>query len=217
MPLTCDVPLPLVGALLVGVGRRRALRRVVSVQAARPGPREPVSPCAVQLGPRADGGPDDGRAGLGRPGPRLARVELPLGPLVGARALLVLSVVARVGGVRRRRHQAGAGEVRVGQEVGLLVEGERGLLVRRLQVGPRVRVPHAAPDGAAGVGAAHAAAGWLIHDGVGKKEITRPLINVLLRELAEESEPPTPHTPLPGPPLLHPPLRERERVRTVNL
>lgn len=66
----------------------------------------------------------------------------------------------------RRRHQAGAGEVCVGQELGLLVEGERGLLVGRLQIGsrdPRVRVSHATPDRAAGVGAPHAAAGRLIH------------------------------------------------------
>ncbi|TNN84756.1 hypothetical protein EYF80_004801 [Liparis tanakae] len=165
--LTCDVSLPLVGALLVGVGRRHALRRVLSLQAAGHGPREVVPTYAVQLGPPSGGTAyrcDDGRAGLGRPRPRLARVELPVGPLVNALALLVLSVVARVGGVRRRRHQAGAGEVRVGQEVGLLVEGERGLLVGGLQIGPRVGVPHAAPDGAAGVGAPHAAAGWLIHD-----------------------------------------------------
>lgn len=64
----------------------------------------------------------------------------------------------------RAGHQAGPGEIRVGQELGLLVEGERGLLV--LQVGsrdPGVRVPHAAPDRTAGVGAPHAAAGGLIH------------------------------------------------------
>lgn len=57
-----------------------------------------------------------------------------------------------------------AGEVCVGQELGLLVEGERGLLV--LQVGSwdtRVGVSHAAPDWAAGVGTPHAAASWLIH------------------------------------------------------
>lgn len=69
--------------------------------------------------------------------------------------------------MRGGRHQAGAGEVCVGQELGLLVQGERGLLVGRLQVGPRdprVRAPHAAPDGTAGVCAPHAAAGRLIHE-----------------------------------------------------
>lgn len=68
--------------------------------------------------------------------------------------------------MRRARHQAGGGEICVGQELRLLVEGERGLLVGRLQIHPwdsRVRVPHAAPDGAAGMGAPHAAAGRLIH------------------------------------------------------
>lgn len=68
--------------------------------------------------------------------------------------------------MRRARHQAGGGEICVGQELRLLVEGERGLLVGRLQIhpwDPRVRVPHAAPDGAAGMGAPHAAAGRLIH------------------------------------------------------
>lgn len=68
--------------------------------------------------------------------------------------------------MRRGRHQAGAGEVCVGQELRLLVKGEWGLLVGRLQSASRdpcVRVPHAAPDSAAGMGAPHAAAGWLIH------------------------------------------------------
>lgn len=168
--LTCDIPLPLIGALLVRVGRRHALRWVLSLQTPGHGAWQPVSTYTVQLRPSTSTAAhyyrgDDGRAGLGRPQPRLAGVELPVGSLVAPLALLVRSVVAGVGGVRRGRHQAGAGEVCVGQELGLLVEGERGLLV--LQVGSRhpwVRVPHAAPDRAAGVGAPHTAAGWLIHN-----------------------------------------------------
>lgn len=77
--------------------------------------------------------------------------------------LLVKSVVAGVGGVGRG-HQAGGGEVCIGKVLRLLVQGEGGLLVGRLEPRSGVRVPHAPPDGAAGVGAPHAAAGWLIHD-----------------------------------------------------
>lgn len=76
--------------------------------------------------------------------------------------LWVESVIAGEAGVGCG-HQAGGGEVCVGQELRLLVQGEGGLLVGRLEPRSGVRVPHAPPNGAAGVGAPHAAAGCLIH------------------------------------------------------
>lgn len=170
LTLTCNISFPLVGALFVRVSRHHTLGRVFSLQASGNAARQPVAPYTVQLVPRTPatsyhcGG--NGWAGLRRSHPGFAGVELPLGSLVTPLALLVQSVVAGVGCMGRAGHQTGAGEVRVGQELGLLVEGERGLLVGRLQIGPwdpGVRIPHAAPDRAAGMGASHAAAGWLIH------------------------------------------------------
>lgn len=87
----------------------------------------------------------------------------------------------------RAWHQAGSGEVRVGQKLRFLVHGEGALLVGRLQVAswdPRVGVPHAPPDGVARMGAPHAAAGWLIH---GNAEGLHSILRVLL-ELKASSE-----------------------------
>lgn len=190
--LTCDISLPLIGALLIWVGRRHALGWIFSLHASRHGPWQPFSPYTVQLRPYAHpSNPtttyccrgDDGRAGLGRSHPCLTGVELPVNSLITPRALLVQSVIAGVSCVRCSRHQARAGEVCVGQELGLLVQGERGLLVGRLQIGswdPWVRVPHATPDGAAGMGAPHAAAGWLIH---GDAKTLHTLLNSVLLQV----------------------------------
>lgn len=49
-----------------------------------------------------------------------------------------------------------------------------------------MRVPHATPDGAAGMGAPHAAAGWLIH---GDAKTLHALLNsVLLQSLFLRAE-----------------------------
>lgn len=94
----------------------------------------------------------------------LTRPELPLWSLVDALRLLVQSLISWVG--VRRWHQARAGEVCVGQEVGFLMQREWGLLVG-LQTASRdtgrVRGSGTAPKSTARVSAPHAAARWLIH------------------------------------------------------
>lgn len=171
--LTCDVPLSFIGALLIWVSWCHTLGWVFSIQAHGHGPRQPLTTYTVHLWPYVDPSTSSSHrhggnrwTGLGSPGPCLAGAELPIGPLITSLAVLVQSVITGVGWMRWGWHQAGAGEICVGQELRLLVQGERGLLV--LQITPRdtwVRVPHATPNRATRMSTPHAAAGWLIHSG----------------------------------------------------